>query len=304
MAMVEMRNIGPFVDSVPLLDEPERLREKAREEGCLFFKSLIEPQAVMAVRRQTLKVCRDHGCLDKDAPLIEGVANGDMPAVVVDGPEWQAFYGDVLGVRDFHALAQHPALIDMLERLFAEKVLPHGSNIFRGIFPNSPTVSTPPHQDHFYIGSSEETWTAWMPLGDCPVNLGGLAVVPGSHRQGLLEVHNAQGAGGHGVDVEEESTWMGGDFLCGDVLIFHSHLVHQGRDNLSADLLRLSVDYRYQPASHPIRQDLLQPHMGWVTWEEAYAGWPADDPIKYYWKKMDIKILPPHGNEPPSRAKS
>jgi hypothetical protein len=258
----------------------------------LFFKSLIDAQAVMEVRRRILEVCRDHGWLDQDTPLIKGAVNTGMPAVVADGPEWQAFYGDVMRVRDFHALALHPGLIDMFQKLFAEKVLPHSANICRVIFPNSPLVSTPPHQDHFYIESSEETWTAWMPLGDCPVTLGGLAVVPGSHRQGMLQAQPAQGAGGFGLEVGEEWSWMGGDFQCGDVLIFHSHVVHQGRDNVSADLLRLSVDYRYQPASHPIRQDLLEPHMGWVNWEEVYADWPADDPIRYYWNKMDLNILP------------
>ena len=68
-----------------------------------------------------------------------------------------------------------------------------------------------------------------------------------------------EGAGGRAVDVGEETGWFGGDFECGDVLLC-SAAVHQC--NETKDRLRLSVNYRYQPQSHPVRADSL-PHMGW-----------------------------------------
>jgi ectoine hydroxylase-related dioxygenase (phytanoyl-CoA dioxygenase family) len=78
---------------------------------------------------------------------------------------------------------------------------------------------------------------------------------------------------------------------CGDVLFLHSLTVHQGRDNRS-DRLRLSCDYRYQPRSHPVRADSLEPHLHWLTWDEIYEHWPNDTPVKLYWQNWDLDITP------------
>lgn len=291
MAMTPMTNLAPFTDSIPLLDDPELLRARARDEGYLFFEQLVEREAVVNVRRQILDVCERHGWLAKGTPLMDGVVSSELSVVEGGDPRWQAFYCDVLKIRDFHALAVHPSLIGMFGKVFNEDVLPHSRNICRAMFPNSATFSTPPHQDHFYIGGTEETWTNWMPLGDCPVELGSLAVAPGSHRQGIYEVHEAQGAGGRAVSVEEDEAWVGGDISCGDVLILHSHAIHQGRDNVTGNLLRLSVDYRYQPRSHPVRADSMLPHMGWLSWDDIYADWDDEDPLKYYWRDWNLKVV-------------
>ena len=42
--------------------------------------------------------------------------------------------------------------------------------------------------------------------------------------------------------------------------------------------------------SHPIRKDSLEPHMNWVTWEDIYDDWDYTDPIKYYWKNMNLRV--------------
>ncbi len=292
MAMTAMHSVEPYVDSTPLLNDPEALRQRGRKDGCLFFKGLLPPDALLNVRRQILEVCKKHGWLQESSELMHGIAQEGFSTIESNDPRWKNFYPDVLKLRDFQTLALHSSIVDMLEVLFGEKVLPHSRNICRVMFPKTEEHSTPPHQDHFYIGGSDETWTAWIPLGDCPIELGSLAVARGTHTRGMMDVHEAKGAGGRAVDVDRESQWFSGDFSGGDVLILHSMTVHQGRDNQTADRLRLSVDYRYQPLSHPIREDSLLPHMGGIDWEEIYADWAADDPTKYYWKDWDLDVRP------------
>ena len=141
------------------------------------------------------------------------------------------------------------------------------------------------------FGGSEDTWTTWIPLGDCPRSLGSLAVLPGSHKQGMMKVEQADGAGGHAcVDTPAEG-WVRADFSCGDILFLHSHLLHQGQDNTSADQLRLSVDLRCQNPQKPIHESSLEPHLNYLSWEEIYQNWPQNDPVKYYWKKEDLDIV-------------
>ena len=291
MAMVDMKQVHGLEDAMDLLGSPDELRQRAAEHGCLFFRGLLDPARVLEVRRQILEVCREHGWLAAGPDLMDGVAHPGTRVFESDDPRWQALYDDVQRMRDFHALALEPALIGMFEALFGEPVLAHSRNICRLVFPDLNTHSTPPHQDNYFIGGSDETWTAWIPLGDCPEELGGLAVNRGSHRRGVLETSEGVGPGGRQVSVEDDSAWVGGRYECGDVIILHSLTIHQGRDNVTADRLRLSADYRYQPRSHPVREDSLQPHMNWLTWEEIYDQWEAQDPVKYYWTDWDLDVV-------------
>ena len=290
MANQTMLHIEPFVDSTPLLPAPEQLRQRAAEQGYLFFSGLLDAEVVLDLRRQILEVAKKHGWLDADAPLIDGIARSDSLFIEGASPEWIAFYTDIQRLRAFNALALHPAIISMLETLFDDQVLPHPRNICRMIFPNTETHTTPPHQDNFYIGGTDETWTAWIPAGDCPTDLGSLAVAPGSHKMGKLDVIKATGAGGHAVVLDDDTLWAGGDFACGDVLFLHSLTPHQGQDNQSDNRIRVSLDYRYQPRSHPVRSDSLEPHMHFTDWADIYAGWDDDDELKYYWEQWDLQI--------------
>ena len=291
MAMVDMKQIHDLEDVTGLLTRPDELRQRAGEQGCLFFRRLLDPARVLEVRRQVLGVCREHGWLADESDLMDGVANPGIRVGESGIPSWQAFYDDVQRIRDFHALALDPSMIGMLEALFGEQVLAHSRNICRLVFPDMNAHSTPPHQDNYFIGGSDETWTAWIPLGDCPEELGGLAVNRGSHRRGMLETTEGVGPGGRQVDVKDDSAWVGGDYECGDVIILHSLTIHQGRDNVTSDRLRISADYRYQPRSHPVREDSLQPHMNWLTWDEIYEQWDEEDPVKYYWKGWDLDVV-------------
>jgi hypothetical protein len=288
--MVQMKRVEPFFDATPLLDNPEALRQRAHEEGYLFFKNRLPVDDIQDLRHQVLKIAQTHGWLHPSADIAEGLGAPDAPRYQEKTGNGHSFYSDIQKCRDFHALALHPRLIRPLEILFDEPVLPHSRNILRLLMPDSARYSTPPHQDYFYIGGSQETWTTWFPLGDCPDELGGLACAPGTHRLGNMETQKAEGAGGRGVDIDSETRWATSPMACGDVLYLHSLVVHQGRDNRS-NYVRLSCDYRYQPRSHPVRADSLVPHLNILTWDEIYADWQEDDPVKHYWNAWGLDIF-------------
>jgi len=290
MAMTKMNHVTPFQDATPYLETPNTLRAFAQDKGYLFFKGLLPETDVLDLRKQIIQIVQEYGWLSSKTPPLLGIAAPNAPTYKEGTPEWQNFYCDVQKQYAFHALALHPRLIRPLEILFNEPVLPHSRNILRLLFPNSAPYSTPPHQDNYYIGGSDNTWTAWFTLGDCPDELGGLACAPGTHKQGKLETQPAEGAGGRSVTLDENTQWATAPMNCGDVLFLHSLTVHQGRDNQS-NRLRLSCDYRYQPRSHPIREDSLEPHLHVLTWEDIYATWPQDDPVKYYWKNWNLNII-------------
>src|SRR5690606_21018693 len=53
-----------------------------------------------------------------------------------------------------------------------------------------PGAGTPPHCDSVYMGrGTQRVLTSWVPLGDIPLDLGGLVVMEGSHRHERLAAH-------------------------------------------------------------------------------------------------------------------
>jgi ectoine hydroxylase-related dioxygenase (phytanoyl-CoA dioxygenase family) len=130
-------------------------------------------------------------------------------------------------------------------------------------FPNYTVATTPPHQDHFYIRGSVDTYSCWTPLGACPITLGGLAIWPGSHTHGFLDhnVYHPGAVGGSGVPVDPtQAVWHTTDFEPGDALFFHAFTIHKALPNLSGDRLRLSTDNRYQRDGDAIDPGALLPH--------------------------------------------
>ncbi|HXG23877.1 MAG TPA: phytanoyl-CoA dioxygenase family protein [Chthonomonadales bacterium] len=278
-----------FTVSNELLHRPEALRARAQEEGYLFFRSLIDAEAIWRARLQILDLCREAGWLQPGSNPADGIA-AEGVAYVEPEPAFMEVYNRLQKLEDFHTLAHQPKLLAMFDTLFGEPTLVHARNIARIIFPQNLKYTTPAHQDYVHIQGTEETWTAWIPLGDCPRELGSLAILRGSHRQGGYPTQAAYGAGGLGIDTESlPYPWVEGDFLIGDVVVFHSLCVHRAIPNLTPNRLRLSVDYRYQPLSHPVVESSFRPHHGQITWEEVYAGWHSNR-YQYYWRNLPLRF--------------
>lgn len=279
-----------FVNSTELLTQPEALRQRAAKEGYLFFRGLLDRDAIRNVRRQILDLCARAGWLAAGTEPMDGIGAPNA-AYVEPQPDFMTVYNEIMKLEDFHALAQQPALLAMFDTLFGEQTVAHARNIARIIFPQNTKFTTPAHQDYIHIQGTVDTWTAWIPLGDCPRQLGSLAIMPRSHTSGVYPVHDAYGAGGKGIDTDSlPYKWLSSDFVIGDVVLFQSLTVHKALPNLSRDHIRLSVDYRYQSVSEPAAEGSFQPHYGQLTWEEIYANWKSTR-YQYYWREMPLRFV-------------
>jgi ectoine hydroxylase-related dioxygenase (phytanoyl-CoA dioxygenase family) len=282
----------PLTESNTLLNQPDTMRARAWEDGYLFFRSLLDPKPILEVRQKITSICAKAGWLAPNTDPMEGIAQPDI-TWVSPHPEFMKVYNVILKVEEFHALAHEKPLITLFNTLFGEPTLVHARHIARIIFPQNVKYTTPAHQDYYHIRGTENCWTAWIPLGDCPQELGGIALLRSSHCEGLQSVQPAYGAGGVGIDTtsmphEELST----DYRIGDVLVFHSLTIHRGLPNLTADRVRFSVDYRYQPLSQPVTASSFLPHHGQITWEEVYADWKSER-YKYYWRDLPVRFVAP-----------
>ena len=281
----------PFLDSTDALENGPELRRRMERDGYLFIRGLVPAQALEALRLQMLHLARQGGWVQEGTPIEEALA--DLRGFSLEPePAYLRVYGRMYLLPEFHALQHHPSLLRFFARLLEGPVLPHPRLIGRIIFPQKEAFTSPAHQDFIPIQGTPDTYTAWIPLGPLPPEMGGLEVAQGSHRQGVYDFQPALGAGGLEILEPFEGKWRGGPFAQGDVLFFHSLTAHRGAPNSSRSL-RLSLDARYQRADQPIAPGSLQPHSPPMAWEEIYADWPAStDWLKYYWKKWNLEIKP------------
>ncbi len=278
-----------FTDSSALMADGNALASRMRTDGYLFLHKIIPLEPLRALQVQIGTLAQEAGWLRADQPIAASVA--DPAGFCVDpDPTYLHTLRQINRLEDYHALKHHPALMGLLERLLGRSVFPLPLTLMRNIFPQRPEFTTKAHQDFPNVQGTQTCITAWIPLIDCPLDVGPLQIAVGSHTRGVLDFDIAGGAGGIEITDPLEGRWASGDFRQGDVLLFHSMTVHKGLPNHS-DKLRMSMDVRYQPVDEPFCPANARPDGQPLTWEEVYANWKSDD-LKYYWKKLTLTEIP------------
>ena len=288
----------PFIDSTSSIDDLPALQQRMEDEGYLLLRGLLPVEDVQNVQKQLGEIAKQAGWLHATAPVQACIASSEN-ACVDPAPEYLEVLRLFNCCFDFYALSHHPNLVGLLEKLLGDEILVHPKPLPRNIFPSLQEYTTPAHQDFPNIQGTEEVYTAWVPLMNCDKSVGGLQVATGSHKQGVYQFGIGNGAGGIEIVDPLTGRWVGSEMALGDVLLFHSMLVHKGVPNVS-DKLRMSFDARYQRVSDPFNPDNAESPYGLpLTWDEVYEHWPdieVANALKYYWQRLDLthKAFDPH----------
>jgi hypothetical protein len=293
---VEMEAVREFRVSNDAVDDPPELRRRMADDGYLFFKRLQQPDKLRALRREMMTTIQNAGWLVAGTDPMDGIA--DVNKRCTEGDDlYSAGYSEVYKLEAFHRSAHWPEVTSMVETIMGRPIMPHPHKVARIWFPKFTEHTTPTHQDFVHFQGSFDVLTCWAPVGDCPIELGGLAVIPGSHKVNrVLDHHFAQGAGALNVDVhaheEIDPVWYSTDYEIGDTLFFPALTIHKALPNHTEDQLRLSLDNRYMAIGDPVAEHMLEPHdPSQLQWEDIYPHWGSED-LKYYWKAFDNPIVP------------
>ncbi|QKZ18588.1 phytanoyl-CoA dioxygenase family protein [Streptomyces chartreusis] len=283
--------VEPFFDATPLLDTPAALLSRLHTDGYLYLRGVLPVADVAAVRRHVLAVADHAGWL---LPATADAADppADPHNAVWDpAPAYRTVHRQMWTHRDVHALMHHPRLLALLTTLTGHvDVLVHPRKVLRAVHPRpagaaGASAATGWHQDFPEIQGSDNTLTVWTPLAPAGPGTGALAVLPASHRGGVLPLRLAATAVGWEADVYPQRAHTG-HVSPGDVLIFTAHTVHRGTANTGRSL-RLSLDVRYQPAADPVNETCLELRDEPFGWDSVYDQWAARtaDPLAYYWQR-------------------
>jgi hypothetical protein len=262
---------APMRDSTDLLADAAALRERFRADGHLYLRGVVDPDRVWAMRRDYFERF-DAAMFAPESDPADGIFSGDLPPglpaygtaghpayAMVREPGFDKFSRDP----DLAAVASD--LLDGPAELLPRRIVRH---FHRGL-----ARASRAHIDYDYMDhGSDRTVTAWIPLGDCPIECGGLIYLDGSHRlpshaldqlRGDLDDPRPISADLARVADELGLRWRWADLSAGDVLVHSPHIVHASLDNAN-EVMRLSADLRFA------RRD--------VSHDERWSGdWSADD---------------------------
>lgn len=283
----------PMRPSTELLDRPDALRARYEEDGYLLLPGLLPRERILEVRAAILEVLAGRGWVSPH--FRRGNATCIATPVREMEEEYLAAYQEVQRLECFHRLAHDVALLDAVRLIVGPTAFPHPLKIARLSFPDHFEASTPPHQDYPNNQGTPALTATWIPLGNVPMELGGLAILAGSHRFGCFPLVAHPGAGNRAADVplevQRECRWVTTEFEAGDVLLFGSMTVHASLHNASEFFMRLSVDFRYQQEGEALTAGCLEPHYGRLTWDQVYEGWSSTD-LQHYWRDLDYQVVP------------
>lgn len=260
---------GELRRSSDALDDPAELNRRLNDDGYLYIPSYLPTGLVHAGRAAICERLAAEDSLDPAHPVIDAIARPDKV---------MTYRGD-LAVNNtaVQRVVFGPEMMRFYERLFGEPVRHFDHLWFRAV---SRGQGTPPHADLVYMSrGTHQLLTCWIPYGETPLEVGGLMVLEGSHKQeqrlrNYLEVdvdHYCENRPKDVAKVRDGGGWshpgylttnpytlrqkLGGRWLTaeyqpGDILTFKMTLLHGSLDN-QTDRIRLSSDTRYQRASQP-----------------------------------------------------
>lgn len=267
------------------------LHREIGSKGYVLVRNVLPRPDISKVLSEVAEVLFRAGWLNPAHDPGDRIANAAAACGDPD-PAFKTTYREVFNLESFHALPHHPQLKAVMKMIVGERVLIHPKPIGRLIFPNSERLRVHAHQDYRFMNGDPECYTVWIPLHDCPTEVGPLQILEGSHHFGF-QTHIDENL--HVPEIpagaEMGDEWVGGDINAGDVLIFHSLTVHAAAPNLS-DRMRISLDCRFQDYALAINPaNLAFAGDSGKSWDEIYQSWRSRN-LQYYWKSLPLKFQP------------
>ena len=237
----------PFDDSTGLLDSPELLRERAEKSGYLYFAGLVPGTQIGSIRALESELSTGYGWTEpnpENHPFQQVKPGAAFEGQGWDDPRFIKLQNQVCSHPIFRSLVLDQRILRILGIIYGEPAAVAEMNQCWVKLPGDPGRTTLPHQDTFYLPACPRMWSVWLPLVDTPLEVGPLAVIPGSHRRSWPHTDALRG-----IDVPRDVVWATGPVRAGDVVVYGAATVHCAWSNVSRNRVRVALDVRYEPKS-------------------------------------------------------
>jgi len=246
----------------------EALRRQYQEQGYLFLKGFLDRQEVMDFRGWVFERLAEGRLTEPGTDFAAGISASRSP----DKAWLDRRLMSLVRSTAYEGFCAQPRLAHFMDAFLGGLSYLHKRKIMRFTQPGTETV-TPAHYDLVYLrGGTSRIVTAWIPIGDTSIEMGGLTYLEGSHTIGSdmeakfqiegqeltpeerISAYNKNMTEGGWVskDLPEmaerfDTRWLVADYEAGDIMLHSPFMIHASTTNRDPERrIRLSTDIRYQ----------------------------------------------------------
>jgi len=246
----------------------DQLREQLKADGYIWLRGFFPREEVIALRRRFFERMKPTGIVAEGIDSQEGIFSGRRDPT----GQTTKILTEFVRTAAYESFCFQPRLWQFYEELLGGDVYLHKRKIVRQTYPHDPKT-TDAHYDLIYLrGGTDTVLSSWIPLGDIPLEMGGLTYLEGSDKFGRqMETDfaarnanlspeervsaynkNMTATGGIGKDLSAlvkryNTRWLVADYEAGDMVVHTSYMIHAATQNMSSEnRMRLSTDIRYQ----------------------------------------------------------
>ena len=244
------------------------IRRLYAENGYVWLKGFLPRNDVIDFRGWVFGHMARTGLIAKGTDPRDGIASSAAP----EGKDVDRCLMSLVRSVAYEGFCAQPRMSSFMDEFLSGISYLHKRKIMRHVRPGT-TTATPAHYDLVYLrGGTSRIVTAWIPIGDIPVEMGGLTYLEGSHAIGArmerefsernkdlspeerVSAYNRNMAEGGWVskdlpDMAErfDTRWLIADYEAGDVMLHSPFMIHASTTNRDRQhRMRLSTDIRYQ----------------------------------------------------------
>lgn len=264
---VEENRLGMLIASDPSASIDD-LRQQFADQGYLWLKGLLNREHVLAFRERYFDALAHTGILKTESLSVEGLYSyGD-----INQQKIRRAQSELVRSAAYEAFCLSEDIWQFYERLLGDTVYLHKRKLVRHVPPQT-TIATGAHYDLVYLrGGTDSVCSSWIPLGDIPIEMGGLVYLENSHHIGRemeaefsrkstdlprdeqISAYNKfmDKSGWLTKDLPSladrtDSRWLMADYEAGDMVIHGAYTIHASTNNIDPHgRIRLSTDIRYQ----------------------------------------------------------
>lgn len=219
-----------------------------QRDGFFIRRGFARAPLLRAMLERVVDICRRQAAGGDVAPaLVLPEARGNPKAVAPEDLISKVFrlHRDPV----FEAFARDDQVLDLIGGLLGPDL---DCFLSQFIFKTPGAYGQPWHQDALYFPfEPDRQLGVWLAVTEATLDNGCLHVLPGSHREPVhAHVRDQRPGSNYGyLEIVDHDMQAAVPVLmqAGDLLVFHSHLMHRSTDNVS-DGIRAAMVYHYSPA--------------------------------------------------------
>ena len=257
------------------------LRERFLRDGFVIARGLFSAHEVDSLRSEATAISRGE----------RGVISGALPVAEAREYSDEQILERYIAIHFPHKISplmldamRHPALVAVLVELLGPNVKAMQSMLF---FKQAGKPGQAWHQDEFYIPTRDRSLLgAWIALDDANVENGGLWIIPGSHRPGVIyptrrhEDERFDGAAEAYDFPHAEAEAVPVEVKRGDVILFAGYSLHRSLPNRAATGYRRALVNHYMRAESLLPWSIGKPEVGRVDYRDIVMV-AGSDPYEY-----------------------